>query len=361
MSRRSKRRQRREEKRQKAPESIRQIANLSALYKAVQLSSRLVKWKQSVQRFNIHILFKIYSLKKDLLAGKDIRKGFTHFFISERGKKRKIQSVKFSERVVQKAVCSEILTPRFANSFIKENSASQTGKGTLFASQILENQLRKFLRTHEKGYILTVDFSKYFENIQHAPLIQFYKENLTDEKVQNLMINFIEAYEKGLGLGSETSQFNAILYVNKIDHYIKHNFKFYGRYMDDSYIICENKEKLKEFTEILFQMYSDLGIIVNQKKTRIVSLTQHFSFLKTRYKIVGNKIIKKPSRSSLTRMRRRLRKMLRKFKNGEMTAEQVKKSFDSWKGSMLHRHARKSVYKIERELKNALCLQHNNG
>ena len=358
MSRRSKRRERRALKRQKPPENIKQIANLETLYKAVKQSTRLVSWKQSVQRFNINILFKIHSLKTDLLKGKDIRKGFTHFYICERGKRREIQSLKFSERVIQKAVCSEILNPRFAGSFIKENSASQIGKGTLFASRTLENHLREFLRKHKSGYILTIDFSKYFENIKHRPLIDFYNKNLSDEKVKKLVIRFITAYEKGLGLGSETSQFNAILYVNKIDHYIKHNFKYYGRYMDDSYIISEDKEKLKNFSKILFQMYSDLGIVINLKKTKIVPLTQHFKFLKTRYKIVGNKIIKKPSRESITRARRRFRRMIRLYNNGKMTAEEIKRAFDSWRGSMLHRNARKSVYKIEKELKHALCLQH---
>jgi len=362
LSRRSKRRERRALKRQKPPENIEQIANLQTLYNGVKKSSRLVGWKQSVQRFNINILFKIHKLKNELLAGKDIRKGLTKFYISERGKKREIQSSKFSERVVNKILCSEILTPRFAPAFIKENSASQKGKGTSFANRTLENHLREFLRKYEHGYILTVDFSRYFENIQHQPLIDFYNKNLSDEKVKKLVINFITAYKKGLGLGSETSQFNAILYVSKIDRYIKRNFKYYGRYMDDSYIICEDKEKLKEFSEILFKMYSDLGIIVNPKKTKIVPLTQGFIFLKTRYKITANnKIIKKPCRSSITRTRRRLKRMVRLFRNGEMSAEEIKHSFESSRGSMLRRNARKSMYKIKKELEHDLCLQHRNG
>lgn len=361
MSRRSKRRERRQQKRQKPPENIKQIADLQTLYNAVKKTSRLVRWKQSVQRFNIHILFKIQRLKKDILAGKDIRKGFTKFYIFERGKRREIQSLKFSERIVQSVVCSEILMPRFGTSFIKENSASQVGKGTLFASRLLEKHLREFLRKHGKGYILTIDFSKYFENIQHQPLIDFYNKNLTDEKVKNMLTGFISAYDKGLGLGSVTSQFNAILYVNKIDHYIKHHFKYYGRYMDDSYIICEDKEKLKEFTKILFQMYSDIGIVVNVKKTKIVPLTQHFSFLKTRYKIVGNKIIKKPCRSSITRARRRFRKMLALMQRGILTPAELERAFQAWRGSMIHRHARKVLYKIRKELNHAICLQLNNG
>lgn len=351
MSRRSKRRGRRALKRQNNIDSIKQIANFQVLYDAVKKASRLVKWKQSVQKYNIYVLFKIFQLKNDLLAGKDIRKGFIKFHIYERGKVRQIQSVRFYERIAQSVVCSEILNKLFGKSFIKENSASQKGKGTLFASQLLEKHLREFIRKYKTGYILTIDFSKYFDNIQHKPLIDFYNKNLHDEKVKNLVIRFITAYEKGLGLGSETSQFNAILYVNKIDHYIKNHFKYYGRYMDDSYIICEDKEKLKDFTKTLFKMYEDLGIIVNQKKTKIVPLNQHFTFLKTRYHIIGNKIIKKPCRESITRARRRFRKMIKLVKANKMTFEELQQAFASWRGSMIRRNARKSVYKIEKEIK----------
>lgn len=357
MSRRSKRRERRELKRQKPPEHIEQIANLQSLYNACKKCSRLVRWKQSVQRYNINILFKIYESRNDLLAGKDIRKGFSKFYISERGKTREIQSLKFSERLIQSLICSEILMLRFAPSFIKENTASQKGKGTLYASRLFEKHLRDFLRKYKTGYILTVDFRKYFENIQHQPLIDFYNSKLADEKVKNLIVGGITAYKTGLGLGSETSQFHAILYVNKIDHFIKNNFKYYGRYMDDSYILCEDKEKLKEFLKILKEKYFELGIIVNENKTRIVPLTQHFVFLKTRYKIgENNKIIKKPCRSSITRARKRFRRMIKLYNAGIMTKEEIWRAFISWRGSMIRRNARKSVYKIEKELKHDLYL-----
>lgn len=126
--------------------------------------------------------------------------------------------------------------------------------------------------------------------------------------------------------------------------------------MDDSYIIFEDKEKLKEFLKILKEMYSELGIIVNENKTKIAPLTQHFIFLKTRYKIVGKKIIKKPCRSSITRARRRFRRMIKLYHAGIMTKEEIMRAFVSWRGSMIHRNARKSVYIIEKELKHALCL-----
>lgn len=208
--------------------------------------------------------------------------------------------------------------------------------------------MREFLRKHGKGYILTIDFSKYFENIQHQPLIDFYNKNLTDEKVKNMLTGFISAYDKGLGLGSETSQFNAILYVNKIDHYIKHHFKYYGRYMDDSYIIHSDKKELENFLEELKVLYSDYKVVLNPKKTKIFSFKQHFTFLKTRHKITDEKIVKKPARSCIVRERRRLKKQIKLHEKGVLTFEQINRSFVSWRGSMKHRNARKSVFEMEK-------------
>lgn len=355
-TRRGKRRERKELKRQQPPVKMENVATLQNLYIAANRAVKLLTWKQSVQRFLISILFKIYKAKMNLIKGVDIRQGFICFRISERGKLREIQSLHFFERFIQTFIFLFVLKP-YLKTLIKENSASQKGKGTLFAQQVFENQLREFLRKHKTGYILLVDFSKYFENIRHEPLIDFYNKNFQDEKLKSILIKAITAYEKGLGLGSELSQFNAIIYVNKIDHFVKNNFKYYGRYMDDSYIISEDKEKLKEFSKILFAKYKELGIVINEKKTKIISLNQWITFLKTRYKIVeNNKIIKKPCPTSITRARRRFQKMIKFVLKGEMTIKELRQSFDSWAGSMKRRNARRSVYKIKKEIKNALRI-----
>lgn len=180
---------------------------------------------------------------------------------------------------------------------------------------------------------------------------------LTDSRVIKLCKDFVSVYLKGLGLGSVVSQFNAIIYINKIDHFIKHKFKYYGRYMDDSYIIARDKEELKQFFEVLKIKYADLRIILNEKKTKIVPLSQGFTFLKTRYKIAkNNKIIKKPCRSSITRARRRFSRMIKLIKTGEMTTEDFRRAYYSWQGSMIRRNARRSIYKLNRRFKNDLLL-----
>lgn len=214
----------------------------------------------------------------------------------------------------------------------------------------------KHLQSHYRhhglsGYVLMLDFKNYFDNILHEPIKQMHREYFTDEKLINLADSFIDAFdEKGLGLGSETSQLSAIAYPNKIDHYIKEvaRIKAYGRYMDDSYIIHESKEYLQKLLQDLSEKFDELGIIINAKKSYISSLKHGFCFLKTRFHITASgKIIKKPCRKSITQERRKLKRQAKLVESETMTLEQVKTSYASWRGSMKYRNARKTVHNMD--------------
>ncbi len=337
------------QKKYKKYDDFEKVASLESLYKAARKASRGVKWKASTQRYLINILFRIHETRKQLLAEKDIRKGFICFDINERGKVRHIKSVHFSERVVQKSLCTNVLYPMFMRNLIYDNSASQKGKGTSFAHDRIEKYLRKYYKKYgNNGYTLTIDFKSYFENIQHKPLIELYKRTFTDKKLINLATSFIKAFgDKGLGLGSETSQINAVVYPNSIDHYIKNVVEFYNRYMDDSPIVAPNKEFLEDLLKELTIKYQELGIMLNPKKTCIKDIKHGFKFLKTKFYLADSgKIIKKPCRNCITRERQKLKKQLKLYKQGIISEKEIKQSFISWSGSMLRRNAKRTVYEM---------------
>lgn len=152
-------------------------------------------------------------------------------------------------------------------------------------------------------------------------------------------------------MGSETSQISAVAYINKIDHFIKEDLgiKAYGRYMDDSYIIHHNKDELKSILERLTEYFNEYGITLNKKKTQIRKLSQGFTFLKTRFYISDTgKIIKKPCRDSITRERKKLKAQARLHEKGLLDMKTIEQSFQSWKGSMQFRNARKSVFEMSK-------------
>lgn len=341
------------------------VISLSSLYSSAYSSAKGVKFKASVQKYLLNLFPSIYQSRKALLKNKNICEGFIEFDISERGKTRHIRSVHFRERVIQKSLCVNALIPVMTRNLITDNGASQKGKGTHFSLKRLENHLRKHYRKYEnKGYILLVDFKKYFDNINHDKLKTVVSGYFKDEKILKLSGDFINAFgDIGLGLGSETSQINAVVYLNKIDHWIKEKAKIncYGKYMDDSYFIHPEKEYLVKLLEKLTKIYSEYGVKLNTKKTCIIPIKQGFTFLKTRFFITDTgRIIKKPCRISITRERRKLKKQAILLNKGILTAKDIEISFASWLGSMKHRHARKTVYQMTKLYKKIIMEEKKN-
>lgn len=76
----------------------------------------------------------------------------------------------------------------------------------------------------------------------------------------------------------------------------------------------------------------------------MVKLSRGFTWLKKRifYTETG-RIVVKPCRDSITRERRKLKKMARMVADGVMTPEQVEQSYQSWRGGMKRLDAHRSV------------------
>ena len=93
---------------------------------------------------------------------------------------------------------------------------------------------------------------------------------------------------------------------------------------------------------------AELGIELNPRKTRVVKLTRGFTWLKKRifYTETGC-IVMKPCRDSITRERRKLKKMARMVADGVMTPEQVEQSYRSWRGGMKRLDAHRSVLAMD--------------
>lgn len=328
------------------------VASLDALNKAADEAQKGVRWKASVQRYNMTRMLNIYRTHKALHTGKDIRKGFICFDLMERGKLRHIKSVHFSERVVQKSICRNALYPILTNSLIYDNGASQKGKGTQFALDRLTTHLVRHIHRHGRcGGILLIDFSDYFGQADHSALEKIYNNAFHDEKLRDLGLSFIHAFgDTGLGLGSETSQINAVALRSPSDHFVKEvlRIKGYGAYMDDSYLIHEDIGYLRECLEKLREIYAGYGITINERKTKICDLRHGFTYLKTRFYITeSGHIIKKPCREAITRERRKLKKQADLLASGVLKIEDINTSYVSWRGSMSHRDAYRTVKNMD--------------
>ena len=115
------------------------------------------------------------------------------------------------------------------------------------------------------------------------------------------------------------------------------SLKYYGRYMDDIYIIHKDKEYLKGLLTQIQGMCDELGLFINPKKTQIIKLSKGFTFLKIKYILTDTgKVVERISRDGITRMRRKIKKLRKKLDAGEVAFEDIRCAYASWRGDKKH-------------------------
>lgn len=354
--RRKKKREAKREKKIGCFDDFENVADLDNLNLSVKQARKNVHWKESVQRYEMNRIANIIDARKKLLSGENVQQGFICFTLRERGKIRHIRGLQFAERVIQKCLCDQVLVPILSRPLIYDNGASLKGKGVMFAVNRLTAHLSRYYRQNNfsnEGYALLIDFKGFYDNIDHEILLSMLSDEIKDERVMNLTEKFIRVFGDGksLGLGSQVSQIAAIYYPNKLDHFIKEKLrvKFYGRYMDDLYLIHNDKAFLENCLVEIQKVCEDLKIIVNLKKTRIVKLSQGLLFLKGKYFLTETgKILALPCRDASIRMKRKLKKFKALIDAGKMSFTDLRNAYQSWRGAYLKRfQAYKKVAKMD--------------
>lgn len=348
------RKQRRAEKKARrfaCHDSFDWVFSYTHLYQAYKKCRRNVAWKASVQKYITQAPLNVLQTYKQLHAGKFKSKGFYEFDIMERGKQRHIRSVVIEERVVQRCLCDFALVPLLTRTFVYDNGASMENKGYTFAANRLTQHLHEHYRKHgQEGYVLTFDFSKFFDRVSHRLIKGILRREFTDERIIRLTEHFIDAFgDVGVGLGSQISQIFALASANRLDHYIKDvwGVRGYGRYMDDGYVIHHDKAVLQAILDGIRAICDDLEITLNEKKTQIIKLSHGFTFLKVRfYLLPSGKVVKKLHRRSIVRMRRKLKRFQKMYYAGKLTIADVYQSWQSWRAYARNFNAHRTIKRL---------------
>ena len=207
-------------------------------------------------------------------------------FILRDPKTRKISKSDFRDRVVHHALCN-VIEPLFEKCFISDSYANRIGKGTIKAIECFEHFKRKV--THNltaPAFVLKADVRHYFEEVDHAILLRILQRRIKDKRVMWLIRKILGNYStkegKSMPLGNLTSQFFANVYLNELDHFVKHTLrvKFYIRYVDDFVILYNSKAELEKYLQtIRVFLRENLALELHPTKSRIVSLHCGTEFL----------------------------------------------------------------------------------
>lgn len=337
------------------------------LYRSYQICRRGVAWKTPVQKYIAQAPLEVYETQRALMKGKFKTGGYHEFDVYERGKCRHIQAVPVRERVVQRCLCDYAIIPGVESSFIYDNGACRKNKGYHFAIRRLVCHLQRHYRKHgQEGYILLFDFSKFFNRISHRLLHGILEKKLPDKRIRDLTEQIIGAYgDVGLGLGSQISQTLALASADPLDHAVKTRMRIkgYGRYNDDGYLIHHDKGVLETCLEYIRQICRELGIVLNERKTRIAKLSHGFTWLKTRfYLLPGGRVLRKICKRNVTRIRQKFKRLRVRLTKKLMTFEPIRAVWESFRAYAAYFsawHTIQSVQKLFMQLFGAEVRQWN--
>lgn len=345
------------------------IYNFVSLYKAYKKARCGKRWKEAAIKFEINLMEALLLLSGQL-KNKTYRLSEYNVFKVYEPKERIVMSNSYKDKVVQHSICDNVLEPILTKSFIYDNYASQVGKGTDLGLNRLKEFMRKYYSINKSadGWVLKCDISKYFYNIDHNILKKLLRKHISCQDTLWLLDMIIDSTEGvGIPIGNQSSQLFALLYLNGLDHYIKEKLqiKFYGRYMDDFYLIHKDKNYLKYCLQKIKEKVEELGLTLNSK-TSISPLKNGIDFLGFHtYLTESGKVIRKLRRSSKTNMRRRLKKYKSLNTQGRLPMKRIECSYNSWKGHAKRGNCYHLIQKMDslynslfKKEENKKCLKH---
>lgn len=345
--------------------------NILSVYKKIKNSTKNKKEVYNYElNLNQNLLDTLFSLSKSTYVFSKY-----NIFLIREPKYRLIMSESFPDKVVNHLFSKYVLSYALQSTLINSNVATRTDKGSKEAYNLFIKYTNKLIYEKKKNYVLKIDISKYFYNINHNILMNMVSEKIKDERVLNMLkvildttdndyinktilsvvnkeiykvnklnistsekeklINELKStplYRKGYGLpiGNMSSQILAVFFLNKVDHFIKEKLgcKYYIRYMDDLVILGNDKEELKNIFESVSKYIESFDLNVN-KKSGIYSLSNSVNFLGYNFKVFNNKLIIRYRSDTIKRVNKRL-KNLKVYDN-----EMYLKSVASYKGYFL--------------------------
>lgn len=315
------------------------VTDYENLYRAYKKAKRNKPFNGSCARFQNMSLEGLHLLKEQLENQTYKMSNYNEFKIYE-PKERVIKSCSFKDKVVQHIFSDNILHPQLENEFIKCNYAGQVGKGTHFGMDCLKEHMLKFYEMHgTDGWILKCDITKFFYQIDHEILkdiVDYYFEDDYSVWLNHLFIDSTDGL--GLPLGNQVAQIYALLMLNGLEHFItgELGIQFYGRYMDDFYLIHNDKKYLQWCLECITEFVNSLGLSLNGK-TQICTFKNGIKFLGFHHYVTKDgKYIRKIGGDNKRKIRKKLKRWFVLVKNGTMTEKKFYEKYNAWKNHALH-------------------------
>jgi RNA-directed DNA polymerase len=319
-----------------------------------------VKNKQRILNFEKYKMEYLIDIKK-VLDNNTYDGGRYNIFLIYKPKLRVVMSQNIYDKIINHYVAKYILIPKLSKYLRKENCATRKNMGTSYAIKLFKQYIEDN-KKYTNIYFLKIDISKFFYSLDHEVIKKLIINDLNEDEYKiictildstnkdyvNIRISNLEkkinqelpryTYGKGLPIGNQTSQFLAILYLAKLQHYIKCNLhlKYFINYMDDYVIIHHDKEYLKECLDVIKDKLDiEYLLKVNPKKTYIINAREGINFLGYTFKVINKKTIIKLPKETKVRIRKGIKRSKYLYMNNKITLKQLFCSIQTYKYSYI--------------------------
>lgn len=333
------------------------LCDFGILYKAYRKSKSGKGFNRSCAKFQTAALDGVYQIKR-ILETKSYQVSPYHEFVIHEPKERIIKAGSFKDKIVQHAVCDNILLPQLRTEFIQTNYAGQIGKGTLYGLECLKEHMTNAYKEYGHNcWIVKADIRKFFYSIDHDTLKDILEYHVRDNEIYWLCEQFIDSTDNpGLPLGNQISQVFAILYLSGLDHFITEELgvKYYGRYMDDFYLIVKDKDKARRCLKAVREFVKSLKLELNGK-TQIIPFKNGVKFCGFHtYVTSDGKAIRKLKNENKRAAKKKFGKMASLVVAGWISEDKFYESYNAWKNHISHGNCVKLGYEMDKYVKNIL-------
>lgn len=233
---------------------------------------------------------------------------------------REIFAAPFRDRVVHHFVHNEV-ADWWDRHFIEYSFSCRKGKGTFYGIETLRKQIRSCSKNYtRKTYVIKMDISGYFMSLVRIKLLErvywgldqqfprmcakkvllkfLWRQIIMDDPVigvtkrpplglwkklpaQKSLFNQPEG--TGIVIGNLTSQLLSNIYLDQLDRFVTMTlgYKYYGRYVDDFYLVVTEEELPQAKRDILAikKYLRTLGLTLHPHKTKIQEVKKGVEFL----------------------------------------------------------------------------------
>ncbi|MBQ3309204.1 RNA-directed DNA polymerase [Candidatus Saccharibacteria bacterium] len=267
-----------------------------------------IYWRENIRRLTRCILDKKYEPSRSVA------------FIIRKPVIREIFAAPFRDRVVHHLLYNEV-AEWWDRRLINNSFSCRKEKGVLYGIKRLEKDIARASNNYtKKAYVIKLDVQGYFMSLSRRDLFKravwglkkqfprrgpkyqllkyLWHQIIFDDPVKgvrlrrpldswkDLAVNKSLLHQpkgRGIVIGNLSSQLLSNIYLDLLDRFVKQKlgYKYYGRYVDDFYIVVSEEDYLqaKRDIKVIEEYLLSLGLILHPKKRYIQSIDKGVNFL----------------------------------------------------------------------------------